>query len=122
MISCPYPSDLASVTLRVSSHKMDDSLHICSLRETLKARLLQELWAGCQPEANQAPEMAAYFEHYLARCHRFYRDGGRHICVKTHGEIISIARKILNNSSRSAIISDLINQSQSSSGALLNAD
>jgi len=93
---------------------MDASLQAYPIPKGVKARVLNELWKPCRPliellsRTNQVADLSAYFTRYYSHhCQRFSRDGGIHISIKTHSEIIDIAKRILQDATRAMIIADL---------------
>lgn len=77
---------------------MDMSIQSYPLSADLKSWVLKELWGiSIASQCCQSPrlDMSPYFDYYATRCQRFSRDGGIHICVKSHQGLVEIAQQIL---------------------------
>lgn len=87
---------------------MDTSLQKYPISKDLRVWLLRELWTKCTPTP-EAPslDMSPYFDYYSTRCQRFSRDGGIHICVKSHHTILDIITHILSDATRDEVCSSL---------------
>jgi hypothetical protein len=92
---------------------MDMSLQKYPISIDLRAWILQELWRACVPGLEAASvDMASYFGFYSTRCQRFSRDGGIHICVKYHEELVDIAQQVLQDATRDEVCSRMGGQSR----------
>ncbi|KAH6874788.1 hypothetical protein B0T10DRAFT_585995 [Thelonectria olida] len=58
-------------------------------------------------------DMSPYFEYYSKQAQRFLLDGGRHVCVKTHSDVIQLAQKILAGSTRDKVYQEIMSQTAS---------
>jgi hypothetical protein len=84
--------------------QMDTSLQNYPISDDLRTWLLRELWRECGLTPGAASlNMSSYFDYYSTRCQRFSRDGGIHICVKTHHALVDIAKKILIDATRDEV-------------------
>ncbi|KAK3369317.1 hypothetical protein B0T24DRAFT_707814, partial [Lasiosphaeria ovina] len=93
---------------------MDTSLQKYPIPADVRGRLLQELWRDCQPgAAPTADSMAPYLDYYAAQCQRFSRDGGIHLCVRSHAAICDIAKQIIGDATRDEICARLLRSSPS---------
>lgn len=89
---------------------MDASLQKYPLSPALKGDILRELWKESRPKPQLELDMCAYFEHYTTQCQRFSRDGGIHLCVKTHSELFEVTKMILSDMTRDHIRALLASQ------------
>lgn len=102
---------------------MDISLQSYTLPDYLEHRILLQLWGnGLHPALSEKNNPRAYLSYYLARCQRFARDGGIHISIKTHSEVINITAGILRNSTRETVLSNLCNSKNQLDGSSENGD
>lgn len=90
---------------------METSLQKYPINTDVRIWLLHELWRECglTPEAPNLEEMSPYFDYFSTRCQRFARDGGIHICIKSHDALLGITKQILTNSTRNDLHSYLRN-------------
>jgi len=86
---------------------MNESLQKYTIGDDVKAQILESLWEGCQPSFNEddvRPNLDAYFEHYYrTRVQQFSREGGIHICINSHADVLEITSQILGDVTRDAI-------------------
>jgi hypothetical protein len=92
----------------------DASLQAYPIPVEVKVRVVDELWRPCQPQLEilahmvKRPDMNTYFARYYSHhCLRFARDGGIHISVKTHSEVIKLTHSILQGLTRAMIVCEL---------------
>jgi hypothetical protein len=57
--------------------------------------------------------MSPYFDYYTTRCLRFSRDGGIHVCTKSHHALVNVAQQIAMDETRDGVCSSLGSQSNS---------
>ncbi|KAK4448503.1 hypothetical protein QBC34DRAFT_381068 [Podospora aff. communis PSN243] len=93
---------------------VDASLQAYPIPGDVRARVVDELWRPCQPQTEilahmvGRPDLNTYVARYYShQCLRFARDGGIHISVKTHSEVIKLAHIILQGSTRAMIVCEL---------------
>ncbi|KAK3312519.1 hypothetical protein B0H66DRAFT_570804 [Apodospora peruviana] len=89
---------------------MDDSLQKYPVSDRVKTNILDgELWKDCSQDQKQEKyDLNAYFEYYLSRTQRFSRDGGIHISINSHSDILKVARAILRDLTRRTIVSNIL--------------
>jgi hypothetical protein len=92
----------------------DASLQAYPIPGDVKVRVLDQLWQPCQPQHEvlarmvKPPDLNTYFARYYShQCQRFARDGGIHVSIKTHSEVIELAHKILQGSMRAMMVCEL---------------
>jgi len=88
---------------------METSLQKYPISGELCDWLLGELWKECGAPDAKVPtaSMSPYFDYYSTRCQHFSHDGGIHICVKSHTDLVGIAGSILTNATRYEVRSSL---------------
>lgn len=81
---------------------MDVSLQTYTIPKELKTWILDELWKPCRPVPDllmlmaQKPDLSTYLaEYYSHHCKWFSREGGVHISIKTHSDVVRVAKTIL---------------------------
>lgn len=52
-------------------------------------------------------DMSSYFEYYSKRVQRSLLDGGRHICINTHSDVVRIAKQILSGRARDDVYQEI---------------
>jgi hypothetical protein len=100
---------------------MDESLLGYPVSTSTREKLLQGFWAACQPDLKQSCDLSPYFDIHPTRCQQFLKDGGIHISVRKYDELISLAEKILEDSTRDEIHTDLLKCSSSTKPTSPNA-
>ena len=69
---------------------------ISAISDELQNWLLVQLWKPCGAFLKPASvDMTPYFNYYTKQCQRFSREGGIHICIKSHQDLVSICENIL---------------------------
>jgi hypothetical protein len=87
---------------------MDTSLQKYPISKELRTWLLRTLWKRCTPTPEALSlDMSPYLDYYSTRCQRFSRDGGIHICVKSHQTISDISTQIFTDATRYEVCSRL---------------
>ena len=104
---------------------MDVSLQIYPIRDEVASHVLQELWISCQPipkslsQVPVKPNLQTYFSrHYTHSCQRFARDGGTLLSTKTHSDVVKLARCILQDSTRAALVAGLDGEARACENAV----
>lgn len=76
---------------------------MADIRQETKADICQELWGKYTPERLPELDMAPYWKYYSQKCDHALRDRGRHVAMRTHGDIIEVTRQVKAGSSRAEI-------------------
>ncbi|KAK8044407.1 hypothetical protein PG993_004431 [Apiospora rasikravindrae] len=74
--------------------------------------LICQLWGPLAPTENDVRSMQPYFQYYSTQCRQFLLDGGMHVSVSTHNDIIRLANKFHRNLARGDILHSLSASSQ----------
>jgi len=85
---------------------LDSSIHVSPLSVDIKCRLLKEFWdIDIDPldfyEVDS--DFDPYFKVYSEKCNSALYNGGRHLSVRTHQEIVDIARELKHSTDRDNI-------------------
>ncbi|KAI0203966.1 hypothetical protein F4808DRAFT_416434 [Astrocystis sublimbata] len=72
--------------------------------------LLLVLWGPASPSKDDLCSMRSYFDYYASQCQRFLLDGGRHVSISTHADVVWIADRIVRDKQRASIHQDVSQQ------------
>lgn len=93
---------------------MDASLQKYPISDDLRTWIQRELWKEFGPDPGAASlNMSPYFDYYSTRCLRFCRDGGIHICTKSHHALIDAVKQIAMDATKEGVYLSLGNRSNS---------
>lgn len=104
--------------------QMDVSLQAFPVPDAVKSEVLRALWmpSPSHPEPKtqiKKPNLDTYFDtHYSHDCQRFARDGGTLISIKTHGEVVELAKRILQGTTKSAALASLTGNAKADENTL----
>ncbi|KAM5383507.1 hypothetical protein ACJZ2D_001956 [Fusarium nematophilum] len=94
---------------------LGDSLWKYPTPASMRQKIVATLWETSEHLEDYASQhdMSSYFEYYTKQAQRFLLDGGRHVCVKTHSDVVQIAQKILTESTRDDLYQEITSQTTS---------
>lgn len=80
----------------MESNVPNDSLRKYPIPDSVGEEHIAKIWVvpGGPKYDPSEHDMSVYFEVYSTRLQRALLDGGRHICIKTHSDVIRIAQMI----------------------------
>lgn len=83
---------------------MDTSLQRYPIPDEVRAWIGEHLWQGCDLGKEFGTfNLSPYLEYYSTRCLRSAREGGTHLCVKSHLEIVDVAKEIVRDATRTEL-------------------
>ncbi|KAH7364783.1 hypothetical protein BKA65DRAFT_492016 [Rhexocercosporidium sp. MPI-PUGE-AT-0058] len=89
-----------------SLDSLDSSVQLSPISLDTKCEILQHLWdLTIQPSQfyDSDLDFDVYFRHYSEKCSEALYDGGRHVSIRTHRDIVEIAQGIKAGQDRGAI-------------------
>ncbi|KAK5657853.1 hypothetical protein OQA88_2926 [Cercophora sp. LCS_1] len=87
---------------------MDTSLQRYPIPGDVREWLKDHLWQASEPGKQfDAIDLNPYLEYYSTRYLRSAREGGTHISIKSHSEIVDIAMEILKDATRTELCTSL---------------
>ncbi|KAE9364843.1 hypothetical protein N431DRAFT_431604 [Stipitochalara longipes BDJ] len=89
---------------------LESSVQLSPISIETKCEILNHLWGvTVRPSQYYTSDFDfdTYFSYYTAQCNDALHDGGRHVSVRTHRDVIKIAQDLKNSHTRDAVKSTL---------------
>lgn len=89
---------------------LESSVQFSPISIETKCAILNQLWGitvGPSQYYNSDLDFDAYFSYYTRQCNDSLHDGGRHVSVRTHRDVVNIAQDLKTSQTRAAIKSNL---------------
>jgi hypothetical protein len=93
-----------------TGNPLESSVQLSPISIETKCEILNHLWGlTVRPSQYYNSDFAfdTYFSYYTAQCNDALHDGGRHVSVRMHGDVITIAQDLKSSQTRAAIKSTL---------------
>lgn len=81
---------------------LEESLRVSPIRRDTASALWRNLWADLDDKPMGEPTKL-YVDYYSTKCMEFLADGGRHVALRTHSDVVEIAKLIVGGAPRSVI-------------------
>ncbi|KAH8598536.1 hypothetical protein B0O99DRAFT_44298 [Bisporella sp. PMI_857] len=89
-----------------ATNSLDSFIHLAPIPLDVKCEILRHLWGFDVRRSNSYDSFLdynSYFGYYTSQCSDALHDGGRHVSVRTHKDIIEIAHHLKNSVSRDSV-------------------
>lgn len=87
----------------MDSDGLEGLVTVSPIPGSVRERIAEALWK--QPAKGRVVELPAdaYFDYYTSQCRRFRHDGGRHVTVRSHADVLEIASLLRSGLSRADV-------------------
>lgn len=96
--------------LMAAIESLDSSIQFSPINTETKCEILNQLWGiTIRPSQYYTSDLDfnTYFSYYTEQCNDALHDGGRHVSVRTHRDILNITQDLKNSQTREAVKSTL---------------